>query len=134
MTTPRQYKTGTASEAIGYTSPGTLIDWLDETKGILAFVVEAVPPCDDRWCENRKSVLREARVNARTASQFVQLASYGHLVDDERTRFWRLGAVFTCLAYCLFRRRQHFVQFLLRKCRRKEKQVQETELRLLTAH
>ena len=134
MNTGKLYETGTASETIGYTAAGSSIDWMEENKGIFAFVVEAVPPCGDRWCENRKTVLREARVNARTATLFVQLASYGRLIDDERKSLWRLGAVFISisLAYVLLWRRQHSLLFFLRRCKRKDKQVLETELCSLT--
>ncbi|KAL7528817.1 hypothetical protein ACHAXR_005691 [Thalassiosira sp. AJA248-18] len=43
------YVTGTADEAIHYTAGGSTIDWMYSV-GIISFVVEVVPPCNDRWC------------------------------------------------------------------------------------
>lgn len=43
------YVTGTAEEAIEYTAGGSTIDWMYSV-GAIPFVVETVPPCDDRWC------------------------------------------------------------------------------------
>lgn len=77
-----KYRTGTAKETIGYTAQGTSIDWMEEAKSIFAFVVEAVPPCESRFCDDPKRVDREAGLNARTATRFFELASYDQIIDS----------------------------------------------------
>lgn len=75
MNNEHHYRTGTAQEAIDYSAIGSSIDWMD-SKGIYAFVLEGVPPCSSRWCaSNIQDAHKEGRLNAETASRFVQLAS-----------------------------------------------------------
>ena len=79
------YVWGTADEAIQYTAGGSTIDWM-YSLGIAAFVIETVPPCNDRqstdmdrWCMNVddekiwKTMLRHGEAGV----ELVKLASAG---------------------------------------------------------
>lgn len=76
------YRTGTTAEAIHCTAKQSSIDWMEESRGIYAFVVEAVPPYDGQWCDNTKEVLREAHRNAMTANRFIQFALHGRVIHN----------------------------------------------------
>ena len=67
------YVTGTAKEAIHYTAGGTTIDWMYTEKKITAFVLEASPPCNNRWCTG-KGVFQNAERHSWTMKKFVSLA------------------------------------------------------------
>lgn len=61
--------TGTALEAIKYSAGGSTIDWLHSV-GVLSFVVEVVPSCDSRWCDELRYSLERY---GRTGGQLVDL-------------------------------------------------------------
>ena len=69
------YITGTALEAIQYTAGGSTIDWMYSV-GVVAFVVEVVPPCEDRWCASMDAdeVWQEIERYGRAGYQFLLLA------------------------------------------------------------
>lgn len=70
------YETGTAQETIHYTAGGSTIDWL-ESRNVTAFVLEIVPPCDERWCTSNRQVWRVAKRGGVTGCQLAELASLG---------------------------------------------------------
>lgn len=131
-------ETGTARETIGYSAAGSSIDYMDECCGILAFVVEAVPPCHDRWCDNRKQVMREARRNGQTAMQFVELAVTGRVVNQDAWSPVRMLCLVVLVVLVMVARKNnnrwyyYALPFCLKKLGGKEKQVAETELKSLT--
>lgn len=67
------YVTGTALEAIKYSAGGTTIDWMYSKKKVVSFVLEVVPPCDQRWCQGI-GVYQNANFSATTMKTFVSLA------------------------------------------------------------
>lgn len=68
------YVTGTAQEAIRYTAGGTTIDWMYSERNVTSFVLEAIPPCDSRWCLGN-GVYQNAEPNALTMKHFVSLVN-----------------------------------------------------------
>lgn len=69
------YRTGTAMEAIQYTASGSTIDWMYGEQRVVSFVLEAVPPCDIRWCRGN-DVYRSSQLNSYTMAHFVRLAFF----------------------------------------------------------
>ena len=69
------YITGTALEAIQYTAGGSTIDWMYAV-GVISFVLEVVPPCEDRWCASMDvdEVWQEIERYGRTGYEFILLA------------------------------------------------------------
>lgn len=76
MNKDQDYITATADEAIHYTAGGSTIDWMFGV-GVKPFVIEAVPPCHDRWCNSLDDdeIWKAMKRYGTTAHQFIQLAS-----------------------------------------------------------
>jgi len=134
----RRYITGTAEQAIEYTAGGSTIDWL-QSIAVTAFVLESVPPCDNRWCPQQLSqVLHSARQDGVTARRFVELVVHGKVgfADDLLSpyRFWMV-AIFTvaCCCWWIWKKRHGAMSAFRRRLWAKEKQVPETELQSLTS-
>jgi hypothetical protein len=134
MNPSKSYITGTAEEAIKYTAGGSSIDWL-QSINVTAFVLEIVPPCDNRWCPHAaRQVMRIAKREAVTASRFVELVVTGTVKSSTitRTQCVLLIALVAILSGCMLWRRRHTVLATLRRLGSKEKHVDSLEMQSLT--
>jgi hypothetical protein len=74
---PQPYQVGTSLETVGYAASGTSLDFFDEYYNIFSFVIEAIPPCQGRWClHHLQGVIQESYFNGRTGYRFFQLVRH----------------------------------------------------------
>lgn len=107
------YRTGTAIEAIKYTASGSTIDWMYGKQKVVSFVLEAVPPCDIRWCRG-DDVYRFSQPNAATMVHFVRLALFDK--DRRETTSYAIPIVLLviCFGICyLSAKRRHNCRLFL---------------------
>ena len=111
------YETGTAMEAIHYTAGGSTIDWMYGEHHIVSFVLEAVPPCEIRWCQGHQ-VYQHSEPNAATMKHFVELASdyriYEKTLSMPAVSFVLLAALSGIVVYSVAKRRHNCRLFLFR--------------------
>ena len=102
------YVAGTAEEAIHYTAGGSTIDWM-YSANVTAFVVEVVPPCDNRWCPSlgSKRLYSGMERYGCTGRQLIDLVLTGEVSEGsctrssgsyfvsylDRVRLWTIGVV-----------------------------------------
>lgn len=131
------YITGTAEEAIHYTAGGSSIDWMYSAQNITAFVVEVVPPCNNRWCEDTPvAVCRQALIHSATGRRFVQLVLHGKVMDnDSAVGYVVVLLVCFTIAWLLWKfQGRQVVSAVRKRLFTKEKNVPETELHSLIAY
>mmetsp|Transcript_28403 Transcript_28403/g.32666 ORF Transcript_28403/g.32666 Transcript_28403/m.32666 type:complete len:448 (+) Transcript_28403:126-1469(+) len=114
LNTDKVYTTGTAMEAINYAAFGSTIDWMYAKRNITAFVLEAVPPCNSRWCN--LGVYQNAEIYAKTLKQFVDLTldnnanGNDYIVSATHHSLPKLLILFCIvLSWFLFRYRRHLL-------------------------
>jgi hypothetical protein len=110
--------TGTAMDTIGYTALGASIDWMDAEHDIYAYVIEAVPPCSERFCPKKgNQVWQEATINAGTACLFLDIA-VGAMVPKVTTcrqpsQEWRYSHTESSIPWGIFMPVWGFSSFLV---------------------
>lgn len=125
------YSTGTANETIYYTAGGSDMDWM-QSINVTAFVVEVVPPCRQRWCDNTEitlyGTLRDMHAAQKeygvTAQRLVELVVYERVGSDPASMVLRLTLVEILIsAGCIVYRCRHSMVSAMRRLRVKEKLV-----------
>ena len=77
------YVAGTANETIHYTAGGSTVDWMYSVN-ITPFVVEVVPPCDNRWCLSigSQEVHRDMERYGCTGRHLIDLVTMGTILSQ----------------------------------------------------
>jgi len=125
----RLYIRGTAQETIKYTAGGTTIDWLYSVN-VTAFVVEIPVACNNRWCPDDLAKANAISIrHGATATRFVELVVHGSVPFDSAIMIiYLFVAAAAGIGGWLMWHRRHNITPCLRRWRRKDKHIPESQM------